>query len=165
MGLDPIAPDMTLLLVMLHVGTMFAVIVYFWRSWKETYFASRSAFRINGLQVALAIAVTGAVGMVLLQVVKHVVAGNAQGFEIEQLFGNTRLIAAALGAAGLLIIVASRYAGTAAGEMILFSSVTQSPTQSARGSAWVRKPIFAQRCSARVRTIAGVWSTAARWPE
>ena len=29
MGLDPTAPDMTLLLVMLHTGTMFAVIVYF----------------------------------------------------------------------------------------------------------------------------------------
>ena len=111
MGLDPTAPDMTLLLVMLHVGTMFAVIVYFWRSWKETYFASRSAFRINGLQVALATVVTGAVGMVLLQLVKQVIAGNSQGFGIEQLFGNTRLIAAALGVAGLLIIVASRYAG------------------------------------------------------
>jgi len=117
MGLDPTAPDMTLLLVMLHVGTMFAVIVYFWRSWKETYFASRSAFRINGLQVVLATAVTGAVGLVLLQVIKHVVAGNAPDFEIEQLFGNTRLIAVALGAAGCLILVASRSAGTAAGEL------------------------------------------------
>jgi undecaprenyl-diphosphatase len=29
MGLDPTTPDMTLLLVMLHTGTMFAVIVYF----------------------------------------------------------------------------------------------------------------------------------------
>ena len=117
MGLDPTAPDMTLLLVMLHVGTMFAVIVYFWRSWKETYFASRSAFRINGLQVALATAVTGAVGLVLLQVIKHVVAGNAPDFEIEQLFGNTRLVAVALGASGCLILVASRSVGTAAGEI------------------------------------------------
>jgi undecaprenyl-diphosphatase len=30
-GFDPSAPDMTLLLVMLHPGTMFAVIVYFWK--------------------------------------------------------------------------------------------------------------------------------------
>lgn len=29
MGYDPSAPDMTFLLVMLHTGTMFAVIVYF----------------------------------------------------------------------------------------------------------------------------------------
>ena len=34
MGLDPTAPQMTLLLVMLHTGTMFAVIVYFWKSWR-----------------------------------------------------------------------------------------------------------------------------------
>jgi undecaprenyl-diphosphatase len=31
MGLAPSAPAMTLLLVMLHTGTMFAVIVYFWK--------------------------------------------------------------------------------------------------------------------------------------
>ena len=30
MGLDPSSPEMTLLLVMLHTGTMFAVIAYFW---------------------------------------------------------------------------------------------------------------------------------------
>jgi undecaprenyl-diphosphatase len=29
LGLDPSSPPMTLLLVMLHTGTMFAVIVYF----------------------------------------------------------------------------------------------------------------------------------------
>ncbi|WP_182058960.1 undecaprenyl-diphosphate phosphatase, partial [Pantoea sp. ME81] len=34
LGLDPAAPDMTLLLVMLHTGTMFAVIVYFWNNWR-----------------------------------------------------------------------------------------------------------------------------------
>ena len=45
MGLDPSSPDMTLLLVMLHTGTMFAVIVYFWRSWKATYFSSRPMFQ------------------------------------------------------------------------------------------------------------------------
>ena len=39
MGLDPSSPQMTLLLVMLHTGTMFAVIVYFWKQWKQTYFA------------------------------------------------------------------------------------------------------------------------------
>src|SRR6204780_4542792 len=33
MGLDPTSPEMTLLLVMLHTGTMFAVIVYFWKRW------------------------------------------------------------------------------------------------------------------------------------
>lgn len=117
MGLDPTAPDMTLLLVMLHLGTMFAVIVYFWRSWRETYFASGRAFRTNGLQVALATVVTGVVGLALLQVIKHMFAGNAPGFEIEQLFGNTKLIAAGLGCAGLLILVSSRRAATMSGEV------------------------------------------------
>jgi len=44
----------------------------------------------------------------------------------------------------------------------LFSSVTPSPRRAVLGSVWVRKPIFARRCSARERTIVGVWSTAAR---
>ena len=38
MGLDPTTPGMTLLLVMLHTGTMFAVICYFWRAWRENFF-------------------------------------------------------------------------------------------------------------------------------
>ena len=40
MKLDPSSPEMTMLLVMLHTGTMFAVIVYFWKGWKRDYFAS-----------------------------------------------------------------------------------------------------------------------------
>ena len=44
MGKDPSSPRMTLLLVMLHTGTMFAVIVYFWRAWKTSIFASRDVF-------------------------------------------------------------------------------------------------------------------------
>ena len=39
MGLDPTSPQLTLLLVMLHTGTMFAVIAYFWKSWVATYFS------------------------------------------------------------------------------------------------------------------------------
>ena len=41
MGLDPTKPQMTLLLVMLHTGTMLAVIVFFWNSWKVNFFASQ----------------------------------------------------------------------------------------------------------------------------
>jgi undecaprenyl-diphosphatase len=40
MGLDPSSPQMTLLLVMLHTGTMFAVIAFFWNTWKKAYFSS-----------------------------------------------------------------------------------------------------------------------------
>jgi undecaprenyl-diphosphatase len=34
MGLDPSSPEMTFLLVMLHTGTMVAVLVYYWRRWR-----------------------------------------------------------------------------------------------------------------------------------
>jgi undecaprenyl-diphosphatase len=110
MGLDPTSPQMTLLLVMLHTGTMFAVIVYFWRSWRASYFGSVRAFRVNALQVAVATAVTGVVGIALLEFIKRVVADGAPQFEIEQLFGNAKLMAAALAAAGVLIIASSRIA-------------------------------------------------------
>lgn len=108
MGLDPTSPQMTLLLVMLHTGTMFAVIVYFWQAWRQTYFSSRQAFRSNALLVLVATAATGIIGLTLQHLIKHYYAHNAAGFEIEQLFGNTKLIAAALAAAGVLILISSR---------------------------------------------------------
>ena len=108
LGIDPTSPEATLLLVMLHTGTMFAVIVYFWSAWRKAYFSSMAAFtRIAGL-LAMATIVTGIVGLGLMTVIKHVYAGGAANFEIEQLFGNPRLIAAALAAAGMLIIASSR---------------------------------------------------------
>jgi undecaprenyl-diphosphatase len=61
MGLDPSSPPMTLLLVMLHTGTMFAVIVYFWRSWGTTYFQSSSAFKKFAWLLILATVLTGIV--------------------------------------------------------------------------------------------------------
>ncbi|HEY2256163.1 MAG TPA: undecaprenyl-diphosphate phosphatase [Variovorax sp.] len=122
MGLDPTAPQMTLLLVMLHTGTMFAVIVYFWRSWIATYFSSARAFRVNALQVVVATAATGVVGLALLKIIEHVFAAGAPDFEIEHLFGNARLMAAALAAAGVLIIASSRMTGNGEQELSLRSA-------------------------------------------
>src|ERR1700722_13096591 len=62
LGLDPSSPAMTLLLVMLHSGTMFAVIVYFWRRWRSTYFQSASAFRNFARLVVFATALTALIG-------------------------------------------------------------------------------------------------------
>ena len=42
LGLDPTRPEMTLLLVMLHTGTMFAVICFYWKAWKASFFRSGS---------------------------------------------------------------------------------------------------------------------------
>jgi undecaprenyl-diphosphatase len=121
MGLDPTTPQLTLLLVMLHTGTMFAVIVYFWRSWQATYFSSMAAFMTQVVHLVVATAATGVVGLALLAIIKRVVANGADGFEIEHLFGNARLMATALAAAGLLIIVSSRLS-EGAGEVTLRSA-------------------------------------------
>jgi undecaprenyl-diphosphatase len=107
MGLDPTAPQMTLLLVMLHTGTMFAAIAYFWSSWRQTYFSSAAAFRDNAVQVILATVATGVVGLLLLELLKQLVGRGRADFEIETLFGNARLMAASLVAAGVLIIWSS----------------------------------------------------------
>ena len=64
-GLDPKSPEMTLLLVMLHTGTMFAVIVYFWRAWKEGIFASREVFKQQAVRLVVATLLT-AVGVPLI---------------------------------------------------------------------------------------------------
>lgn len=117
MGLDPSAPAMTWLLVMLHTGTMFAVIAFFWRSWRSTYFESAPAGRRNGLHLVLATAATGVVGLGLLQLIKKVLGPSGAGFEIEQLFGNTRLMAAGLACAGVLILISSWREHRATGDM------------------------------------------------
>lgn len=108
MGLDATSPEMTFLLVMLHTGTMFAVIVYFWSSWRDTFFRSRAAFRDAAVRIVVATAATGVIGFGLMQVIKHVAGGGRADFEIESLFGNPHLIASALFAAGVLILVSSR---------------------------------------------------------
>jgi undecaprenyl-diphosphatase len=111
---DPSSPEMTFLLVMLHTGTMFAVLYYFWPRWRKLLAAaapegdSRWHFP---LMVVLATAVTGVVGLALLYLIENVIfvrlLGHEKG-EVEELFKNLPLIAAALFAAGVLIIVAGR---------------------------------------------------------
>ncbi len=54
LGMDPSSPPMTLLLVMLHTGTIFAVIVYFWPQWRDTYFQSVPAFKSFAVLVVIA---------------------------------------------------------------------------------------------------------------
>ena len=123
MGLDPTAPAMTLLLVMLHTGTMFAVIAYFWKSWRATYFSSAAAFKRNGWQTLVATIATGVVGLLLLEVIKRVFVPDASKFEVEQLFGNARLMAASLAVAGVLIIWSSLRAGRVQGELSTASAL------------------------------------------
>ena len=53
---------MTLLLVMLHTGTMFAVIVYFWQQWRRAYFATADAFKRFAIRAVWATFLTGIIG-------------------------------------------------------------------------------------------------------
>ncbi|MBV9127823.1 MAG: undecaprenyl-diphosphate phosphatase, partial [Verrucomicrobia bacterium] len=73
LGLDPTSPEMTLLLVALHTGTMFAVIVYFWQTWRAEYFASAAVFWRAARQVVIATAATGVIGLCLLVLIEKVI--------------------------------------------------------------------------------------------
>jgi len=108
MGLDPSAPEMTLLLVMLHTGTMFAVIVYFWREWRATYFKSAAVFRRAATLVAIATVITGIIGEILSKLIEKFVLHSGPHADVEQLFSHLELIAPALAAAGVLILIAGR---------------------------------------------------------
>ncbi len=108
LGLDPSSPEMTFLLVMLHTGTMFAVIVYFWKAWRRDYFSSSAAFVQTLKQVVLATIATGVLGFGLQKFIEKVVLHEQPGAEIEQIFGNLPLVAAALASVGILIIIAGR---------------------------------------------------------
>ncbi|HTH53121.1 MAG TPA: undecaprenyl-diphosphate phosphatase [Edaphobacter sp.] len=106
MGLDPSSPQMTLLLVMLHTGTMFAVIAYFWKQWKRTYFASADAFKRFLIRIVWATILTGIIGVAVKTVIEKTMFHGAPKAEIEELFGRLDLIAPALLAAGVLILIA-----------------------------------------------------------
>lgn len=106
LGLDPSSPPMTLLLVMLHTGTMFAVIVYFWRQWRSAYFQSLSAFKAIAARVIAATVLTGIVGGVIIKIIEKTVFRGVAHAAIEDLFSHLEFIAPALAAAGLLILTA-----------------------------------------------------------
>ncbi len=104
MGLDPTSPEMTLLLVMLHTGTMFAVIIFFWKSWKKSFFSSRHTFLVSVRLIMVATLLTGVIGLFLKSLIERFILGNVPHAEIELLFGNLTLISTALAAVGAVII-------------------------------------------------------------
>ena len=118
MGLDPTAPEMTLLLVMLQTGTMFAVIVYFWRSWRDRYFGSTTAFWQFAKLVAVATALTGVIGLALMLFIERVVLRGSAHAEIEQLFGNVYVMAAGLASVGVMIILSGKRPSVSGGRTL-----------------------------------------------
>ena len=116
LGLDPSAPEMTLLLVMLHTGTMFAVIAFFWKQWKRTYFVSADAFKRFLIRAIWATALTAIIGYPIISGIEHaerlsIATRSPMSLEcsygkadVEALFSRLDFIAPALFAAGLLIL-------------------------------------------------------------
>jgi undecaprenyl-diphosphatase len=109
LGLDPSSPPLTLLLVMLHTGTMIAVIVYFWPQWRSSYFQNAPAFRSFAAQVVIATAFTAVIGEGIVKVIEKTVFRDVPHAQIEDLFGHLEFIAPALAAAGILIVIAGMF--------------------------------------------------------
>jgi undecaprenyl-diphosphatase len=139
MGLDPSTPQMTLLLVMLHTGTMFAVIVYFWRQWMQSYFATADAFKRFALRLVYATVLTGIVGEALIKLVEHTMFKGAPKAEIEELFGRLDLVAPALACAGILILIAGLREKKQDEAQAAATSLTRRPTDSVtmRQAGWM----------------------------
>jgi undecaprenyl-diphosphatase len=106
MGMDPSTPAMTLLLVMLHTGTMLAVIAYFWQRWRRAFFSSVPKFRNFAVALIVATLLTGIVGGGIIEFIEKVLMRHQAHAWVEQLFNRLDLIAVALAVAGVFILVA-----------------------------------------------------------
>jgi undecaprenyl-diphosphatase len=115
LGLDPSSPQMTLVLVMLHTGTMFAVIVYFWPQWRRAYFASADAFKRFAIRAIWASFLTALIGYPIMKVIEHALKSSVSDIlipscsafhtaDIESLFSHLEFVAPALFLAGVLIL-------------------------------------------------------------
>jgi undecaprenyl-diphosphatase len=95
-----------LLLVLLHTGTMFAVIAYFWRRWMHEIFGSWTKFQRVVELLFVSSLLSGLVFVPTDKVVEHVLSRGGQHADIEALFNKLNCIAPALALAGLLILYA-----------------------------------------------------------
>lgn len=109
LGKDPGSPDMTFLLMMLHTGTMFAVIVYFWSRWKERIWPQGTLDFGFLWAIVVATAITGVLGFGLKLLIEKVILEGMLEHdkgEVEHLFRSVPLIATSLTLVGLLILAA-----------------------------------------------------------
>ncbi len=132
MGMDPSRPEQVFLLVMLHTGTMFAVLVYFWPRWRRLWGAQTAtggetaSLRQFLTLLILATAVTGVVALGLKFVIEHVILvgllKRPKG-EVEELFKHLPVVAAGLAAVGVLILAAGGRDSTNTGRLSNWSAV------------------------------------------
>lgn len=99
-------PNNALLLVLLHTGTMFAVIAYFWRRWAAEIFESWETFWRAVKLLFVSTLLSGLVFLPIDKLVEHVLSRGGQRADIEALFNKLNWIAPALAAAGVLILYA-----------------------------------------------------------
>jgi undecaprenyl-diphosphatase len=116
MGIDPAGPKATFLLVMLHTGTMGAVLVYFWPRWRrlltprtaDSSPGAMSAAHFFGLTI-LATGITLVLFLGLKFLIENVVMERILHYEkaeVELLFRELPLVATALFAVGIFILAA-----------------------------------------------------------
>jgi len=99
MKLDPSAPEMIALLILLHTGTMSAVCIYFWKRWRKWTFHE---LKILGIATFF----TGIMGLALKILIEELLFKKCLGkpfLEVENLFKNLSLIAIALFLSGMLV--------------------------------------------------------------
>jgi undecaprenyl-diphosphatase len=152
MGMDPSAPEMTLLLVMLHTGTMLAVIVYFWQRWRRTFFNSIGEFKNFAVALIVATLLTGIVGGGIIEFIEKVMMRHQPHAWVEQIFNRLDLISAALAVGGVLILVAglvenrrARLEGAATAGEARDGSTTNTAAPVAAGSAGVATGVLERR--------------------
>lgn len=135
LGMDPKSPEFGFLLIMLHTGTMFAVLFYFWPRWRWFLVPGGAADREPGarrhflLMLVLATACTGVLGLALKVILEKVVLEKLLGrpkAEVEHLFESLPLIAGALFTVGVFIIFAGRH-----------ESKSQATTVSVPAAVWI----------------------------
>jgi len=82
-----------------------AVIAYFWKAWKKTFFVNAASFKQTVIHVGIATVATLIVFGVLKILIEKIFMRGTSHDEIEDLFGHLPLIGAALLIVGLLILI------------------------------------------------------------
>jgi undecaprenyl-diphosphatase len=118
---------------------MFAVIAYFWRQWRQSYFATVNAFKRFALRLVYATALTGVLGEALIKLIEHTMFKGAPKAEIEDLFGRLDLVAPALACAGILILIAGLREKKQDESQTAAASLTRRPSDSVtmRQAGWM----------------------------
>ncbi len=106
MGQNMSTPANSLLLVLLHTGTMIAVIAYFWRRWVSEFLSSWEKFWRFVKLIFVASLFSGAVGYPTMKFVERILSTPGHPVAIEALFHKLNWAAPALGIVGLLILYA-----------------------------------------------------------